>query len=165
VTFADIPAGISVFLDANTLVYHFADDPQYGPPCTRLMKRIERKDVIGLISADALSDTAHRLMTLEAILLFGWPAAGIAHRLRRHCAEISKLARFRQAVEEVPLLGIHVLPITLPEVLAAATLSSQHQLLSADALIVAVMQAHGLSAIASNDSDFDKVPGLTRYAP
>jgi len=32
-------------------------------------------------------------------------------------------------------------------------------------LIVAVMQANGLTNLASNDADFDRVPGLTRYAP
>jgi predicted nucleic acid-binding protein len=30
---------------------------------------------------------------------------------------------------------------------------------------VAIMQAHGLDKIASNDADFDRVPGITRYAP
>ncbi len=30
---------------------------------------------------------------------------------------------------------------------------------------VAVMQAHGLTHLASHDGDFDRVPGLTRYAP
>ncbi|MGH7170092.1 MAG: PIN domain-containing protein [Gemmataceae bacterium] len=34
-----------------------------------------------------------------------------------------------------------------------------------DALIVAVMQANGLTNLASEDDDFDRVPGLTRYAP
>ena len=38
-------------------------------------------------------------------------------------------------------------------------------LLSNDALIVAVMQANGLTRLASHDADFDRVPGLTRYAP
>jgi predicted nucleic acid-binding protein len=32
-------------------------------------------------------------------------------------------------------------------------------------LTVAVMQAHGLDKVASSDPDFDRVPGLTRYAP
>ena len=32
-------------------------------------------------------------------------------------------------------------------------------------LIVAVMQAHGLANLASNDTDFDRVPGITRYGP
>jgi predicted nucleic acid-binding protein len=32
-------------------------------------------------------------------------------------------------------------------------------------LIVAVRQAHGLGKLASHDAAFDRVPGLTRYAP
>ena len=32
-------------------------------------------------------------------------------------------------------------------------------------MIVAVMQTHGLTNLASNDADFDRVSGLTRYAP
>jgi predicted nucleic acid-binding protein len=38
-------------------------------------------------------------------------------------------------------------------------------LLSGDALVVAVMQANGLTNLASGDSDFDRVPSITRFAP
>jgi predicted nucleic acid-binding protein len=58
-----------------------------------------------------------------------------------------------------------VVPITQPLVAAAALLSQQHELLISDALIVAVMQAHGLADLASHDSDFDRVPGITRHGP
>ena len=34
-----------------------------------------------------------------------------------------------------------------------------------DALSVALMQAHSLTKLASDDADFDRVPGITRYAP
>ena len=34
-----------------------------------------------------------------------------------------------------------------------------------DALAVAVMRGHGLTLLASHDADFDRVPGITRYAP
>ena len=47
----------------------------------------------------------------------------------------------------------------------AAGISQQTGLLSNDALIVAVMQANGLTNLASNDGDFDRVSGLTRYGP
>jgi predicted nucleic acid-binding protein len=55
-----------------------------------------------------------------------------------------------------------------PEVawaLTAAALCQQVGLLTNDALSVAVMQAHGLNKVASADSDFDRVPGIRRYAP
>jgi predicted nucleic acid-binding protein len=47
----------------------------------------------------------------------------------------------------------------------AATISQQHGLLTNDALIVALMRAAGLTRFASHDTDFDRVPGLQRYAP
>ena len=48
---------------------------------------------------------------------------------------------------------------------AATSLSRKHELLTGDALVIAVMQQEGLTNIASLDADFDCVPGLTRYAP
>jgi predicted nucleic acid-binding protein len=47
----------------------------------------------------------------------------------------------------------------------ATLLSHQYELLTGDALIVAVMRQHGLTNLASADDDFDRVPGITRYAP
>jgi hypothetical protein len=34
-TFADLPAGASVFVDANPFVYHFAPDPNLGAACSQ----------------------------------------------------------------------------------------------------------------------------------
>ncbi len=37
-TFADLPFGVSVFVDANTLTYHFQPHPTLGPPCSDLLE-------------------------------------------------------------------------------------------------------------------------------
>jgi predicted nucleic acid-binding protein len=57
------------------------------------------------------------------------------------------------------------LPITAHLVSLAADVSRQFGLLCNDALIVATMRHEGLTNLASNDTDFDRVPGITRYAP
>jgi predicted nucleic acid-binding protein len=57
------------------------------------------------------------------------------------------------------------LPITRQTVLASNQLARQEGLLSNDALSVAIMQEHGITSLASNDSDFDRVPGIKRYGP
>ncbi len=44
-------------------------------------------------------------------------------------------------------------------------ISQRYELLCGDALIVAIMEHHGLTHLASNDSDFDRVPWLKRYSP
>ena len=36
---------------------------------------------------------------------------------------------------------------------------------TSDAVIAAIMQEHGLTHLASNDADFDRVPGIARYSP
>ena len=164
-TFSQIPRGTAIFLDANTLVYHFTAHPVFGPACTNLLKRIEQRDLQGFVSTHILSELAHRLMTLEAIDRFGWPPAGIAARLRKHHTEIPKLSAHVQAIARITLLGIQVCPVTPPLVEAATLVSQHYELLMGDSLVVAVMQAHGMTSLASNDADFDRVSGLTRFAP
>jgi predicted nucleic acid-binding protein len=164
-TFVQIPPNTAIFLDANTLIYHFSNEPTYGPACTQLLQQVELGDLSGFTSAHALADVAYRLMTLEAMNRNAWPQAGLAARLKKHHRDIPQLSVFQQAIARIPLLGIQVLPITYSTVEAATLLSQQHELLTGDAQVVAVMRQHGLTALASEDADFDRVPGITRYAP
>ena len=163
--FTDLAAGDTVVLDANTLVYHFTLDKLYGPACSQLLQRIENQEIHGFTSTHVVTETAHRIMTIEAIATLGWPVAGIAQRLRRNPAHVQQLTGFRQAIERLLQSRIEVLVIQPALVAAAAAVSQQTGLLSNDALIVAVMQASGLTKLASHDADFDRVPSLTRYSP
>jgi hypothetical protein len=164
VIFADLAVGESVFLDANPLVYHFAPDPQFGAACSELIGRIENQELHGFTSTHVLSEMAHKLMTLEAANAFGW-SSKVVNRLRRDPNAVMQLGTFQQAVEKVPQLGIDVLTIPPSLIETATRISKQSGLLCNDALLVAVMQANGLTHLASNDGDFDRVPGVTRYGP
>jgi predicted nucleic acid-binding protein len=164
-TLANIPSGTRVFLDANTLVYAVLAHPTYGAACKTLLDRIEHQDLQGFTSSHIISEMAHRLMTIEACDRFGWPAQGIANRLRRHPAEVRQLAVPRRAIDEINAAHVMGLPVLAEQVSRAADLSQQFGLLSADALLVVVMQDNSLTALASLDSDFDRFPGLTRYSP
>jgi predicted nucleic acid-binding protein len=163
--FKDLPIGAAVFLDANTFLYHFTIDARYGAACTDFLERIERDEFTGLTATHVLSEVAHRMMTIEVSLRFGRPFAGIVRWMEQHPAEVQQLTQFRLALQEVSRYHVRVLIIE-PDLLdAAAAMSQQSGLLHNDALIVAVMQANGLTNLASNDADFDRVPGITRYAP
>src|SRR5207237_766764 len=109
--FANLQAGEAVFVDANILVYHFEPHLIHGAACTALLKRIELQEITGFTSTHVLSEVAHRLMTLEAQRRYGWPAAGLAQRLRQHPAQIQPLTAFRQALQEVPQYNIQILTI------------------------------------------------------
>jgi predicted nucleic acid-binding protein len=164
-TFANIPSGTRVFLDANILIYAIIAHPGYGVACRDLLDRIEHQDLLGFTSAYVLSEMAHRLMTIEACDRFGWPAQGVANRLRRHPAEVQQLVVPRRAIDEINAAKVIGLPVLAVQVSQAADLSRQHGLLSADALTAVVMKDNNLTVVASLDADFDRVPGITRYGP
>lgn len=163
-TFADLPAGASIFLDANPLVYHFAPDPKFGAASSQLLARIVNQEIQAFTSTHVLSEVAHQLMLLEAANLFGW-SSKISSRLKQQPTQIQKLTNFRKSIETVLQISIQVLTIPPAWLSTAASLSQLYSLFSNDALIVTIMQAHGLTSLASNDKDFDRVPGITRYAP
>jgi predicted nucleic acid-binding protein len=163
--FADLQTGDAVFLDANTLIYHFTNRPKYGLACTALVERIEKKEIHGFTSSHCLADVSHRIMTIEAMGNLSWPATALAARLKKHHAKIPQLSQYQSATAKVGQLGIQAVPISESLVLAATHLCQQFELLTGDALIIAVMRQHGLTNLASEDGDFDRVPGITRYAP
>ena len=160
-----LTSGQSVFVDANTLVYHFGSHPRFGAECNRLLARIDQQDLRGFTSTHGLSELAHRLMMVEASTLPGWTASKTKLRLRQNPAALSSLSQFRMAIDSILQSRITVLAIAPPLIAAAAAVSQQYGLLSNDALMVAVMQSQGLTNLASSDTDFDRVPGLMRYAP
>lgn len=164
-TFADIPKATSVFVDANIFVYHYSRRPVLAAPCTELLDRIGRSEVVAVTSADVLSDVAHRLMVLEAATLYVWTGTGITGRLRRQPNAIQGLTQFQHSVQTIAGFGVKIVAITSPLVEAATVISRQVGLLSGDALVVAVMQSEGVTQLASYDADFDRVPGILRYAP
>jgi predicted nucleic acid-binding protein len=164
-TLADVAAGDSVFIDANTLIYHCTLDPAHGPSCTDFLDRVGRGEVAGFVSTHVLAEVAHRLMVLEAAKALAKPQGSMVKYLKKHPAEIQRLTGFRQAVTDLCASNLTILTTPGHLIPTMTALSQQFGLLTNDALIVAVMQAQGLSKIASNDPDFDRVTWLTRYAP
>lgn len=163
--FADLVAGDALFVDANTLIHLFEPHPRRGPLCHLLIQRIDKQYLLGFTSTYVVSEVCHRLMTIEANRTLQWSIPGIGNRLRMNPLEVRKLSLFRLAVEQIARSRLQILTVTSAMLVAAVTLCQQVGLLTNDAIIVAIMRAHGLNKIASIDADFDRVPGLTRYAP
>ncbi len=162
---ADIPGGTAVFVDANIFLFALTKHPAHGAACETFLDRAEHREISAVTSVSVLGEVVHRVMTIEACDRFGWQTQGVANRLRRHPNEVQQLVRPRQALDEINAAHISVLAITPPLVSQATDLSRQTGLLYGDALIVAVMRDHALTHLASLDADFDRVPGITRYAP
>jgi predicted nucleic acid-binding protein len=164
-TLADVPASTAVFIDANVFLFALANHPVYGVSCKTFLDRVENQEITAVTSTHILGEVVHRMMTIEAADRFGWPIQGIANRLRRHPNEVQQLIRPRQALDEINAARVNLLPIQTVLVSVALDVSVQTGLLHGDALIVAVMRDQNLACLASLDADFDRVSGITRYAP
>ena len=164
-TFADLVTGDSVFVDANVLIYLAGPDPIFGTVCQQLMQSIDNGQLQGFTSTHVLAEVAHQLMIIEASTLPGWTLGKVKQRLQQQPAMVQQLTRFRRAIETVLQSNLRVLTLAPASLVDAAILSQQYGLLTNDALSLAVMQAQGLTKIASADTDFDRVPSITRYAP
>ncbi|HEV3144198.1 MAG TPA: hypothetical protein VGZ47_09965, partial [Gemmataceae bacterium] len=82
-TFADLVAGTHVFLDANTLIYHFSPHPTFGPSCKQLLTDVENQTIVGFTSTHIVGEVGHALMVVEALSLPGWGASNAPKRLKK----------------------------------------------------------------------------------
>lgn len=161
----DIPDGTRCFVDAN--IFHYALVPTFdtSPACLSLIDRT----IGGLITASAslqvLSDAIHKAMTSEAARRVGRDRAGIVGYLKRHPELITQLVEWPQAIERLSTVPIEVLPADTGLLREATKVAHTFGLLTTDATIVALMKRHGITDLASNDDDFDRVPGITVWKP
>jgi predicted nucleic acid-binding protein len=82
-----------------------------------------------------------------------------------HPEIIGRLSHYLVAAESLSKLRLRLLPIDWEVIRAGARLSIEHDLLTNDAIIVALMRRHQLTHLVTNDDDFDRLPGLRVWKP
>ena len=65
----------------------------------------------------------------------------------------------------VPPLQEDLLPLTYRDLHASRQYREQHGLLTNDSLIIAVMQRERIQLLATNDLDFERIPGIAVRTP
>jgi predicted nucleic acid-binding protein len=114
---------------------------------------------------DVISDAIHATMLAEAVLRFGLETVSVRRFLKRNFWRMKELSTFVKSAESLLSSRIERLPVDPADVLQATHISCDLGLLTNDAIIVALMQRHGIAHIATNDDDFDRVPGITVWKP
>jgi len=162
---SSLPDGTSCFVDANIVCYHIIQTPPLSDECSRFIKRIERGAVRASTSASVVAEAIHKVMLAEAIQRHKLDHRGLAHRLQRQRELIAGLSEHRKVPTLMKALPLHVEPVTLDILERAANITTQHRLLTNDAVTIAVMEKLGLSHLVTNDDNFDSVPGLSIWKP
>jgi predicted nucleic acid-binding protein len=162
-TFNAIPTGSNLLLDANVFVYGLT---ARSAQCRTLLERCSNEEVFGITLFEIVHETTHIFMLGEAKAkgLFNATEKG-AKYLSRHPESVKNLSDYWTNTQRLLGLNILVLPMERDIVVAAQVERVNAGLLTNDSIIVAAMKEYGISRIATNDSQFDAVAGISVYSP
>lgn len=157
----DLPDQSFVMIDANVFIY--AISGQSGE-CRQLFERCLREELTGIALFETVNEVTHRLMIAEA-LSKGIIAVGGAKALRNKVQQIPTLADYWIDTQRILALNLLFTPVNETIIRNAQTVRQEAGLLTNDSMIVAGMREYGLSFLASNDADFDRVDDITVFKP
>jgi predicted nucleic acid-binding protein len=158
----NIPPGETVFIDANIFYYHFVSLPGLSIACKHFLHRIEQGAITGMTATVVLAEAQHKVMLAEAVQKYGLSPQGLVRRLTQTTGMLAGLLHHHIVLVA---MNVRIGPLTMAILQQAADLSVTHELLTNDAALLAHMQALGITHLASNDNDFDKVTGITVWKP
>lgn len=165
-TLQDIPDRADVMLDANVLIYAlFSHTPQHLT-CLHLLERSARDELRLYVTVSIAAEAIHRAMVIEA------RAQSIAQRstdmvtyLKQHPQAVQQLTRYKTILRDLTQAHVNILPLSYRDLHAGKQYRDNYGLLTNDSLIMAAMQREGITYLATNDSDFERVPQIAVRQP
>ena len=162
---SQIPAGASVFVDANVLAYHFLRVQPFVGVCRAFFDRVAERDLRAFTSADAATDVIHRAMVTEAVTQLGLESREAVSYLKTHPEVVKQLRLYKSVPGDFTRTRVSILEVTYREIHSSKRYREEYGLLARDSVIVAVMERHKLIHLVSNDPDFERVPGIKVWRP
>ena len=133
----------AAFIDANVPIYASGREHPSKEPCARVLMMAAESPLSFVTDAEVLQELLHRYLASGR-----WT---LGREVLRGFSEV-----MHDRIEPVHVEDIHL----------AATLADAHPGISARDLVhAAVMQRLGTNLIVSVDTDFDRLPGVTRLDP
>lgn len=161
----DIAPGQKVFIDANIFVYHFSKDSGFNKSCRDFLLKVESSEIHGFTSAAVILEATHRLMMVEATSIIESDIRNLPKYLKQNPEIAKKLTKHLAVPGKIASLNIEIVPVTLKAVEESQRFKAEYGFMSNDSLALLVMKELGLTALASNDSDFNRVEWLNIYLP
>ncbi len=158
---AALVAGNPVLIDANIFIYAATERSEQ---CVRFIQRCRADELLGVTTAEIVSEVCHRLMLSEAM------AKGLINResaseLRPKHNVIRGMTRYWDQTVRIFDSNLLILALNEARHHVAHRIRAHYGLLTNDSLIVAAALSYGISRLASRDADFDRIAELTVYKP
>ena len=157
-----IPSGRRVFVDSNIFIYHFLD---LSDRCTVFLERISAHQLRGFTSTVVMAEVLHKLMIAEVAENYKLNRREVNQFIKRCPSVISELERCEAAIQQIPEFNIEILPLMSGIDIESRNIRHDHNLMTNDSINLFLMKLAALEDIATNDSDFDRIPWIRVWKP
>ncbi|VVB67515.1 tRNA(fMet)-specific endonuclease VapC [uncultured archaeon] len=161
-----LPAQSKVFIDTNIFLYDILGYTKFRTTCMAFLQKMEAHTYSAATSTQVLNEVIHKLILAEITKTYRLRNESDAMKLIKERPEtISSLRQVWKSYAEIKEYPLVIYSIDEATLDMAADLSNRFGLLISDATHAAVMKAQGITNIATNDSDFERVNGIDIYKP
>ncbi|MEA2074269.1 MAG: PIN domain-containing protein [Euryarchaeota archaeon] len=152
-----------VFIDANIFLYSAFQHPVLGNNCKDFLVRVEKGEIIGHTSDFVLNEVFHKLMIAEVVKKFEKTAKQAISLIKKKPEVIAELETIWVEMGIIKSFNISILDGSLfPDFVE---MSKKYWLMATDAFHVATMKRYGITNIATNDPDFERVDWINVWKP
>jgi predicted nucleic acid-binding protein len=160
-TLADLPLGSVVLIDANILIF---SRRRASAECETFLSRCMNREFTAVLSTIVVAEFCHRQMIYDAQQT-GTVGSNPAKRLAERPEVVKQLGRYSSEVEQLLASGLPIVSVDYGDFAVGLRFQKSFGLLTNDSLLLALAARSGIRAIATADSNFDKVSGFDIYKP
>lgn len=158
-----IPGGSLCVIDTNVLLYA---EQGVSFQAQRLLRRIEAREVLGVMPQPVWQELMHKLMLAEAIMLGYLSGGNPARQLAGKPEVIKKLTVYKDKMKSLVVLGMGFEPCTKSDLTdKAVAIQTRYGLLTNDSVILAIALRLEADVLVSADKQFQAIKEMRVCAP
>lgn len=156
----------AIFIDANIFLHHAFD---INPVSVEFLKKVESSAIKAYTSALVIEEVIFKLTIQSASNFLNRTTLEGVKSLLKNSRDREKIfepvVKYRGYVEILKDFGMVVLDLTDEDMAIAIQKAREYGLIAADAAHIAAMDRKKIKHIASSDSDFRVVAGVSLWSP
>lgn len=162
----EIETGTTIFIDANIFLYEILDHWKYAESCNSFLEHINMGKYHAVMSVLVCNEVFHRVMIAEVVERYEIEPKFAVNYLKKNWGVVRELNKARDAMLNIDAIeNLEIVEIDREVYGVALECSKKYGLLSNDAVHLATMKRHGITNIATNDRDFERVEWLNIQKP
>jgi len=161
----DLSVGEIVYVDSNIFIYDTTGHPKYAPSCSGFLDCVESGEITGITSILTISETIHKLSIIELSSKMKERPVSIIRLVKRDPSLLDTLDTPFIVAENIMEMNLEIVSFSDLIFARALKFMRQHRLMSNDAVHLTTMEKHGITKIATNDRDFERIKWIGVYKP